>query len=86
MSNVFPSDELLANTDDVLCPYAESFAEIANPSATYMQSGRNSFAEWSMNNAKSCISGRLFLPPKTEWLQINRKCIWKFEFWYFLRT
>ena len=39
MTNVFPSDELLADTDYVLCPYAESFAAMANPSATYMQSG-----------------------------------------------
>ena len=39
MSNVFPSDELLADTHDVLCPYDGSFAAMANPSATYMQSG-----------------------------------------------
>ena len=35
MLNVFLSDELLADTDDILCPYADSFAAMANPSATY---------------------------------------------------
>ena len=62
MSNVFPSDELLADTDDVLCPYAESFAAtMANPSATYMQSDWNSFADWSMNNAKGVFHYIIFI-------------------------
>ena len=73
MSKVFPSDELLADTDDVLCPYAESFAAMANPSATYLQSGWNSFADWSMNNAKGVFY--TFLHPNTDTCQLS---VWVF--------